>query len=347
MNKFKLFLIFFLGASAFLAGYVFIEEGSRSSTGSILDKFQDQEKSTEKSTNKVFLASDRRVVSIYNSSTRGSVIYYEKDSGKLFEFNTLEREEVSVSDVSLPNFISATWSPSKEEVIHSFYSASKNIFKHYNLDTLKTTALNPDIKSFAFSPNGNLFVSYVKKESEPGKIFISQPDGQYQKKIFETRIENITVSWPAKDQIVLKTGSAEIFILSETGQLEKFLDSSPLFEEKWSPTGNKILFSTLTEGEEGPTLWTKDRQTLQETPLNIVGLANKCVWSINNVTIICALAKSPSSDEIYAINTLDGSYALLEDINMPVKELLLSPTEDYLFFTSASDDKLYGLEISK
>lgn len=353
MKKLNLFLITFLALTAFLAGYFIIGGdigGSR--TGTMLDKFSGQSTDNtaqkDKAEVKTFLVADRRVISPANSLARGQIIYYEKDTGKVFEFDITTKEEHSISDSILPNFINAVWSPSKKEVINSFYSQSGQDLRYYNFDTLKTTRLSSDIQSFAFSPDGSLLVYFVKNtadQEETGKIFISQPDGQYQKKILETRIEDLKLSWPAKDQIVVKTSASELFLLNEAGKLSKFLDSSPLFEEKWSQSGKKILFSALTEGEPEPILWIKDKETMGERQLDVVGSASKCAWSIDDINIICALAKSPSVDEIYAINTSDGSYKLVADLEMTAKELFLSSAEEYLMFMGASDEKLYGIKM--
>ena len=120
MKKFSLFLILSLSLTAFLIGYLFIEEkldsGSKSKTGTILDKFEGQTTSnstpgTEGEPSIPFLLANRGIVSLTNSSSKNSILYYEKGTGRLFEFDFKEKSEQVVSDAILPNFISSLWSP--------------------------------------------------------------------------------------------------------------------------------------------------------------------------------------------------------------------------------------------
>lgn len=365
MRRFSKFLIVTLALTAFLVGYLFLggDIGSSPKTGTILDKFGEQTTDNnpgiENEPQTPFLVTDRKAISLENSLDKNSVLYYEKGTGKLFEFNFDEKTEKVITDTILPNFMASVWSPTKKEAIHSFYSQHGQNYTHYSFSTGKTTPLDLNIQSLAFSPVGNAIVyhyldsSLVIDESglpaevpvKAGRILIAQPDGQYQKKILDTRIQNLRLMWPAKDQIVLKTPDSGIYILTEDGKLTKFMEPTGLFEEKWSQSGKKMLFSTLTDEKTEPMLWVKDLETREEKPLNTEGDARKCVWSIDDINIICALMKSPSIDEIYQINTADGSKKLLSEPGLPIKELLLSKTEDYVFFVSASDEKLYGLRI--
>ena len=371
MKKFSLFLVISLSLTAFLIGYLLIGgslgSSSKPKTGTILDKFDGQianseTPNTESGPSMPFLVTSARSVSLTSSRDKNSVLYYEKGTGKLFEFNFDEETEKVISDTVLPNFISSAWSPTRKEVIQSFYSQSGKDYRHYSFSTSKTTRLNPNIHSLAFSSDGNTIAYYYLEkgtenydqselsEGSPaeraGKIFIAQTDGQYPKKILDTRIKDLEISWPAKNQIVLKTLTSGIYIITEEGKLTKFMEPMGLLQERWSRSGKKMLFSALKDDEEGPTLWIKDLATQEEKPLNIPGSADKCVWSINDINIICALMKSPSVDELYQIDIATGSKKLIAEPEMLIKEVALSETENYLVFINASNERLYGLKIS-
>ena len=175
MKKFSLFLILSLSLTAFLIGYLLIGEdlitSSKSKTGTILDKFEEQTTnndatSTENESSMPFLLTSKKVVSLAGSRDKNSVFYYEKGTGKLFEFNFDEKMEKNISDTILPNFISGAWSATRKEVIQSFYSQSGQDYRHYSFSTSKTTRLNPNIHSLAFSSGGNT-IAYYYLEEEP------------------------------------------------------------------------------------------------------------------------------------------------------------------------------------
>ena len=357
MKKFNLFLIIAFALTAFLVGYLLVggewRSGPKLKTGAILDKFSDTQQPTTDSQQptdetKPLLLTDRRVVSVTNSLNKGGVLYYEKNTGKIFEFNLEAKTETPISENMLPNFISAIWSPAKKEVIGSFYSQSGSDFRYYNLDTVKNIKFDPNVQSPVFSPDGNLIAYYylnkTANSSEAGKIMISQPDGTYSKKILDTRLQDIKISWPTGEWLVLKTPS-EIFLLSQDGKLNKFLEFRTVLEERWSRSGKRMLYSALSDNDElaKSVLAIKELDSRDERSLEIEGNASKCVWSIDEINIFCALAKSPSVDEIYLINTADRSRKLIADTEMPIKELFLSASEEYLLLVNAGDEKLYKI----
>ena len=366
MRKFTLFLVVAFSLTAFLAGYVMVQRGteSGSKTGTILDKFSEQraEEEEQQRTTKVALKriSERRVSSLTNSLNKDSVLYYEDGTGKLFELNIKTGDEEVVSDKMLPNFLSATWSPLKKEVIGGFTSDSGLVFKYLNIDTAKEVNLDPGIYSVAFSPDGN-YIAYFLPEAtaktagdiydvadnkQSGKIIISQPDGAYKKTLLNTRLENVKIQWPVSNKLVLKLSTNELYILSDDGKLSRLTGSEVGLEEKWSPSGNKLLLSLQDQETGTPMLWVRDIGSEAEYPLSIEGRAYSCVWSRDDIIIYCTVAKSASTSELYLINTADKSSQLLAEPEIIAKDLLLSTLQDYIIFTSAIDKKLYSIKIS-
>lgn len=368
MNKFKVFLVTILALTGFLAGYLLVKDnlrfdGLKTETGTILDKFTGQQPADTVQLSedeiKPLLITDKKVVSPTNSLVKGSILYYEKNTGKVFEYDMINKTESAISDKILPNFISSTWSPAKKEVISAFYSPSGYVLEYYSFNNGRDVKFSSDVKSAAFSPDGNLIASYSLENNtssdsinqladKTGKLIISQPDGSLPKTIMNTRIRDLKLAWPAKDRIVLGTSDSGTFLLTEDGKLEKFLNPIAFLEENWSRSGEKMLYSGLIDSNASePILRVKNIQLRDEKALNTAGSASKCAWSIDDVNIYCALAHSPSEDDIYLINTDNGSKKLVAELATPVKEMFLSTIEDYLLFISALDDKLYGLKISE
>ncbi|MDP3697907.1 MAG: hypothetical protein Q8R55_07970 [Candidatus Taylorbacteria bacterium] len=357
-TRFSKFLITALALTAFLGGYLFTRDDfghSKSRTGTILDKFSytqqpttDAQQPTDET--KPLLITDRNVVSVTSSLNKGSLLYFEKNTGKLYEYDLNAKTEKVISDKILSNFISAIWSPTKKEALDVFTSNTGLLFKYLDTTADKIVDLDPNIRSAAFSPDGNLIVYHRLDDTDAqneGDITISQPDGQYQKKILATRLNNPIMSWPNTDSLAFKTLSQEIFLLTEDGKLTKFLDIRLGLEEKWSPGGSKLLFSALSDDQDEPSikLWIKDLASKEEKEL-IQASASKCVWSIDSINIYCAISKSPSVDEIYLINTDNGSSKLVAEPNIAIREMFLSTVEEHLLFTNTADEKLYSIKIS-
>ncbi len=353
-NKFLSFLIVCLALTAFLAGYIMVKRGASTGpqTGTILDKFNgqatDKQPSAPKTGPEPILLTDRQVTFAINSSNKGGVLYYEKNTGKIFEVNTDDKTEQVVSDKTFSDLNSVIWSPNRKETLNFLNPPSGSSLKYYSLSTSSSVDLGSNIQSAAFSPDGNLVAYYYFDEStQDGKIMMTQPNGLYQKKILNTRLKDVSITWPSKDNMAIRTG-ADVFLLTEGGSLTKLIEGGLGFEEKWSPSGKKLLFSVFSGDTQNPStlLWLKDVESKEEIPSELIGSANQCVWSIDDIHIFCSIPDSSSADVIYKINTNDWSSKMVAEPMMSVKELLLSNLEDNLIFISATDEKLYSIKIS-
>lgn len=359
-TKFLPFLIVSLALTAFLSGYIMLRNGITeelgAQTGTLLEKFEDQAPViTDDVENRTpFTLSDRMVVSPINSINRGNVIYYEKNTGKVFEANLGDKNEKIVSDKILPNFITGIWSPDRRSVINRFASGGNDVFRYLNTITDKEITFDRNIRSIAFSTDGNLVAYYYLNTtasiSEPAKIMIAQPDGLYPKKILDTRLRDVEIDWPVPDKISLKTGSSDLFLLTMEGKLTKIFEAKRDLELKWSPSSKKIIFSTLETTENRgyrSMLWLKDTDLKIETPLNLEGKASKCTWSIDDINVYCAVSESPSMETIYKIDTKTAVSKVFLEPLATISEMFLSNLEDYLIFVNASTGKLYGIKIPR
>lgn len=348
-----------LSFTAFLSGYLisqkdFHRNSSSNSSGNILDKFSDTLGSTDLSISSpsllnnqtLKLLSPRRVISPTISQEKDGVIFYEKDTGKVFEIDLQDLREKSVSNVPLNNLIKTVWAPSRKEVVSLFYSPKGNRYQYFNYKTKSYINLGANIKSLTFSPDGSQVIYFGGKDSSQG-IFISQPDGSSFKKILPSRLENVEIYWPLDELISFKTetpGGSELYSLSKTGEVKKLIDSKGDLDVKWSKDGSEILFSQQTESGIG--LFYKNASSESETPLNVSTSASKCDWSIDDKTIVCGIPRSSGSgDEFYEID-LDGTKKLLSSPTSRINtaELFLSGLDDYVVILNSLDDKLYVLK---
>lgn len=344
-----------LSFTAFLGGYLisqkdFHRSSDSVSTGNILTKFNNNNPisnpQVKESHGSVRLLSPRGVLSPVLSKEKNSIVYYEKDTGKVFEVALEDLRERSVSDLSLTNLIKTIWAPSKKEVISLFYSPRGSHYKYFSYKTRATVDLGTNIKSIAFSPDGSQIVFFGMKDGSEG-FFISQPDGSSFKKLLPSRLENTEVYWPSDDSLAFKTDAAdgsELYSLSKTGEIKKTLDSRDGLEVKWSGDGSKLLFSQKTES--GISLFYKDITSKSETPLNVSTSASKCDWGIDSKTVVCGIpGSSASGDEFYEIG-LDGTKKLISSPTSRIntEELFLSGLDDYVIILNSLDSKLYVLK---
>lgn len=346
-------LVLSLSLAAFLAGYLISQKDftkqSADIGGGLLEKFDESQSSDlENSSGNLLALSKRAVLSPTLSKEKNSVLYYDKSSGQVFEAGPGGLNEKLVSDKLLPNLIETLWSPNKKEVVSIFDTNNGRDFKYYNYQTNKVVDLGRAVKSLAFSPDGS-HIAYLRSLGLDGAIYVSAPDGSSPRKIIDTRLSDIELSWPSEEYISFKTsldGGDSVYLLSLTSNFTKFVDEPGKIDVLWSPGGIKLLYSVRESGS--PMLFVKDTLSSSSTKdLGISTPAYKCAWSINSDYVFCAVGRSgQAGEDIYKIN-MDGTKELLSSPvkNISAKQLILTGTEDFLIIANETDGKLHALKL--
>lgn len=343
------FLLVLLAISAFIAGYYFSGKSSTVSdilSSDILSKFEtvgarSPALSQDYDPKRSF--SSAKATSLMLSSNADSILYYEKNTGRVINLNYKTGSESAVSNNNLPNFISTIWSPDSTEVITSFYEPSGNIYKYYNFNTKKSVALLRTIKSLAFSPDGKHIVYFLEGD-DSNSLYLSHPDGSNPKKLLSTRLTGVTLFWPSPDFIYIQSSSASdstesLFRVSLSGDLAKIIDGGMDMQILFSKSGRNLLFSYIY-GEQRLTGFISNLGS--EQYIETVFKANACAWSIDEITLYCALT-SDSGSNIVSYNITTNALTPIGPIpfNGSVESILLSPAEDYLILLNKSDSKIY------
>jgi hypothetical protein len=232
--------------------------------------------------------------------------------------------------------------------------------------------LNEKIEQAVWSPDSKKIAVLTYDENSSSNIVnVANADGSEMKAIFQTRIKDILLEWPAIDKISVRTkpsGLAEGAIISlnpDSGEFITPLNGLSGLLSKWSPLGDIVLYSTTSASGKNPSLSTADKFGQNRSALGIYSIADKCVFSQDNRSIFCAVPERISenaiwpddyykrmvatNDSFYKINLENSQKALLYSANgeksYDAGELLLSLEEDYLVFTNRRDGLLYSLKI--
>lgn len=348
-NKFLILLVILsLSLTAFLAGFFisrsdFSRQPANIGEDSILNKFSGDQIPKESFPKDLVSLSKGSVISATLSKEKDSVIYYNQD-GMVFQANPKDLKEKVISITPLSNLVETIWSPNKKEVVSVFYTSGGKHFKYFNYQTRKVVDFGPLIKSAAFSSDGSR-LAYFKSQGQDGTIYVSAPDGDAPKKIFDTRLSELNLYWPSSEMLAFKTkigGRDTVFSLSITGSIAKIIDEEGQVELLWSPDGQSVIYSV--KNTEGVELYFKDLPTLKNTSLEVSTTASRCAWGITKAYLICSVARGTGED-IYKIS-LDGTKELLisPKKNIVVKQLMLTALEEFIIMISDLDGKAYALK---
>lgn len=301
-----------------------------------------------------------------------TVKYYSRQTGRVFESDFLGQELKEISDTDLKNLIKIVWSPDGEKVIGVFSENNQTKKYFFDYETRQSAELNSSVGWVVFSPDSkNIVYQYNDPATGQSNISVSSPDGSNWRNVFKTRMEDLIVEWPSREKISIRTrvsGLAQglLYAIEEkTGNFYKILSDTFGLSVNWSPKADKVLFSYTDSNGRNPQLVLSDEKGEKTKKLNLKGIADKCVWSKDNLTVFCALPQSFSDLDVWPDDYYKGLIVLndaiykidletdqktkiagsLDQAGFDAQDLLLSPKEDYLFFINQKDGLLYSLKL--
>ena len=355
-RKFLIISIFVtLGAIAFLSGYLLMPEKVSNQTGSLIKRFNISEVSVSNTPKTLPLSSRKFVSFVAPGSER--IIAVDKN-GDIVEINTANLTEKTATNLTnytgQTSVVEAVLSPTGNSIIYSFYDSGNNK-KHVYLNFIKNESANIDanLKSAVFSSDGSQYAYLVSGSkasgSGEGELLISN-GVNIVKRALKTRISAAVVAWPS-DFISItsydKDGYGDLFILKSDGALNKILSYQYDLNVRWSPSGEKVIFSAKSNNGHDQLFYLGVKNSGTVVNLDISTGASKCVWA-DEESVVCGLTTEVQfKDEFYKINVGDGSRVIVAtpSTNLLTKELVLNHSGDTLFVLNDIDSKLYAFKI--
>jgi len=301
-----------------------------------------------------------------------SVKYYLAKNGHAQQSDFKGQNLSVISQTDLPGLTGIIWSPDRKKVISIFDKQIPPKKYFYSYETKKGALLNENIRSVAWSPDSQKIVyQFRSPDGATNNISIANADGTNWRNLLQTRMENVSIAWPSPDKIYiwdkpsgLVPGS--LFALDPaSGNLSKVLSGIYGLSAKFSPDGQKMIYQTTDQDGKNLKLFAVDSKGGQPKDLSIVTLVDKCVWSPDSQIIFCAVPQSLLPSAILPDYYLEGKIMTKDDFyivdtstvqktkiassdsqqSVDARELILSPTNNYLFFISQSDGLVYSLAL--
>ncbi|MFC1687171.1 hypothetical protein ACFL0L_01155 [Patescibacteria group bacterium] len=306
-----------------------------------------------------------------------SIVYYDPVTGKFYRISNDGKTKVELSDKVFHQVDTIDWSPNRNEAIITFPDGSKILYNFLN-DTQVT--LPKEWDDVEFSPEGNqVAYKYLAEDEDSRWLAIANPDGTEVRGIepIGDKGDDVQVAWSPSNQSVALfhessgTSSEEVLPIGFHGENYKsFSVDGRGFEGQWSPTGDRVLYSTYSSDTNfNPTLSIVDAQGqdigLNHQQMSIQTWANKCTFSNLSNVVYCAVPQSlPEGSGIYPelaetvpdtfwqIDLQNGIKSRLADPvtetgggSFTAKSISLSSDERYLYFTDASTGRVHKIQI--
>jgi len=313
--------------------------------------------------------SSNEAVDIWLSSDGRHLRYLSEKKAAVYEIHTqTKKDEVFTSFT--PNLLKTLWSLNGLHLINIFKQNGKLNKYSYNLLTRENILLDSNFKYIVWSPEGEkIAYHYFNSETEEGFISVAEPDGKNWKNLTPVLSRDLNVEWPHRNKIsfyefsLSSLAASDLSIINpEAGEPpQKILSQKYGLKTNWSPSGNKLLFSSSESAGTNPKLFILN-ETLEEKSLDIECLADKCAWSKSEENIYCALPqnltkdislpqdwysnKFLSQDILFKIELDSGKKTqITQNPDYDFSNLLVSLDENFLYFINKESGFLYETKL--
>lgn len=301
-----------------------------------------------------------RVTALTPGNASDSALYYEQDTGRAIEVAGDKRSEKIISNTQLPRFVTSVWSPTKQFVISSFATSQGLRYRWYDYSTQQSGALPATVRSVAFAPDGSRIAYFILGGNGESSVMVANPDGSDFHALFRTRSAVGSLIWPSDRMIALTIKSGQdydLLALNLQGEVTKILGDQEDLETVWSPSGRRLLFSTIND-QGVSELWYKDILTNGYRILSLRALASHCAWPLDETTVVCGTSDKGNGDKsdlhtvrpevLHRISVGTGTDTVIvsemEHGYLSVRAMVFSRNQSFLFITNAFDGKLYSIK---
>lgn len=305
------------------------------------------------------------------------LLYYDSADGHFYRRSADGRTQTVLTDETFPEVRSIAWSSSGNKAVMTFPDGT-NLF--YDFDKKTKATLPRELKDASFSPQGDKLASkFLGGDNADNWLTVSNPDGSGAQAIepLGENADQVDVNWSPNQQVVATYHHATSFSTEEVIFLGANGENFPAvnipgqgFEGIWSKDGRQMLYSAYSEDTRNvPQLYfmnaSGDSFGTNHQGLSLETWADKCTFSMAGTSVYCAVPNflpsgsgmerglaAGTPDEIYRIDLVNGK---AERIARPVDQgnlwtitantLLVSPTEDVLYFTNANDGRAYSMQL--
>jgi len=297
-----------------------------------------------------------------------SVRYVERMNGHIYKMFLDTKVKEKISNSTIPSIYEAFFDKTAGTVIYRYLSGDKTINSFIaTLGASEGIFLSQDISDLTTSKDKTKFF-YLTKNSNGVTGTLETFGGTKKDIVFNSPFTEWLSAWNDNGEIFLTTKpsynvNGSIYLLNTANKtISKIFGGIPGLTTTVNPKSSLVLYSTSTA--TGPKLGIFDIAKYSTKDLDTYGLAEKCVWSNDNVDIYCAVPNTivgnqypdywyqgliSFDDYFVKINTTTGEKTTIansiNEIPIDGTNLFLDKTESTLFLINKKDSTFWSLDI--
>ena len=300
--------------------------------------------------------------------TQKGVRYISKQNGHVSEIGPRGEEQTRVSNTTITGIFDSAWSPNASKAVLRYLESgnTRTVSAEFVSTSTRAVVLPQNIISFAFAPDRNR-IAYLVPTSAGSRLIAADPDNTKQTETTNLPFNDFDIFWPENNFVYFlsrPSGSAGGFLFRysiSAGTLDKILDNLAGLQIKFSADGQKLVYSAYDSQFRQPRLYVYNLKTKETANIQLLGLADKCVFSKNNQNkIYCGLDRNlPASlypddwmrgavstnDLVWEIDSAGGQRKQLADRGFDIEQVALSEDGKFLYFTEKNNGSLWSLRI--
>jgi hypothetical protein len=322
---------------------------------------------------KIKAISNDSVIGVNINKKTEEVKYYDLKTGIVWKTDSDGGAKQKVTQAVVNGLKLVNWSPEQGKVLTISQKDGKSSFYMYDYAAEKGTLLRDGMDTVVWDNFGTkIFYKYFDVVAKQRTLNIANPDGSAWQKLADINYRNINIAPIPLTSIVSFWNSPDageetkLSTIGVTGGESKVIFSGKYGADYlWSPKGDKAIISSLASPDAKTTTLGIITMDGKYQDLGVPTMASKCAWSQDNKTLYYALAggipsgavmpndyqenKFNTDDTFWKINTATGEKErIIEAAEINGKydssKLILSPTEDALYFINKIDQKLYKIQ---
>ena len=298
-----------------------------------------------------------------------SIRYMKRSDGHIYQMYMDTKAVGQISNSTIPEVYDGIFASNPNNVVYRLLADDNQTIKTaFGALGGRASGFLPDnTTDISIAPNGNN-IFYLSPYSDGVVGTISSFSDTKKNQIFNSSFTEWLTQWPNNQTIFLTTKASSdadgyLYSLSTVNnKFVKILSRIKGLTTLVSPSGDLVLYSSTTDS--GPKLGIYSISKSSYTPINLYGLPEKCVWSLDSTKIYCAIPDGFDSsdypdawyqgrvsfnDTFMRINSETGSYSSLAnstyETGVDAIKMFTDDKEQTIFFVNKKDGYLWSLDI--
>ena len=306
---------------------------------------------------------------VLGSGASTTVRVVDRATGHIIDIDTRTKEQVRISNTTLPGIIEAIWFNEGKGVIMRYLRESSDVIETLVISNLSTTGgetagtyLEENISSI--KPISNTEMAYIVPSGFGSNIKVYDTQKNTSAQVYNSTLQEIMVVGGNRNNIFVQTKASYaspgyLYAVSrKNNSITKVLNGINGFNVLLSPDTSTILATT---GGDSPFSYIYDQNLGTTNVVDVNTVSSKCVFARKTTEVHCGvptrfpdnmpdswyMGLTPRADQIWEISS-EGNLTFVTGLqNIDVIKPQLSEDDGQLFFVNKNNGSVWVVRLTQ